>query len=526
MTVTYMQHVHTASFGSFIRILTQWRGSIFKGIGRNLLLYCLLLAVTQVIYRFGLSGDEELKQAFERLCVVVKEHKDVLPLDFILGFYVTQVVSRWWHQFTSLYWVDTLAMNLAAFLPGDKGAREVRRQLVRLANLSSVMALRRISTAVAKRFPTFQHLVEAGLMTTKELRRVEHLVKVMSSHQARIHGGGWEPQLTWEPILWAQAILRRAREEGKGALDQPLLYVTLHNDLADVARCNHTLISYSWVALPLVYTQLVTMAVYLYFFFSLFSSQSLEPTLYKVEEVSGVYTQVPPGTPNAPNLVNLVGYNENTRDFTVPVFTLLKFIFYFGWLHVAEVLINPFGEDDEDFDANYLIDRNLQASYLQVEGGEAPWQELDDPFEGGLPTELPHTAESFKTTYPPPAFPTDGIRKSLSMQDTSFITDKHGEDISPFLLDGESGVGRRTSLACRAQSIGSRLVAPLTMLLDRENTEVEERKKEEDEDEEEDEEEYEEEGAHDTITSLAGARILEEYKKLGRPASRFRTISS
>ena len=41
-------------------------------------------------------------------------------------------------------------------------------------------------------------------------------------------------------------------------------------DLADVARCNHTLISYSWVSLPLVYTQLVTLAVHLYFFFTLF----------------------------------------------------------------------------------------------------------------------------------------------------------------------------------------------------------------------------------------------------------------
>ena len=36
----------------------------------------------------------------------------------------------------------------------------MRRQLVRLANLSSVMALRRLSTPVAKRFPTFQHLVQ------------------------------------------------------------------------------------------------------------------------------------------------------------------------------------------------------------------------------------------------------------------------------------------------------------------------------------------------------------------------------
>ena len=52
-------------------------------------------------------------------------------------------------------------------------------------------------------------------------------------------------------------------------------------------------------------------------------------------------------------------YTEPTHDMFIPVFAILKFIFYFGWLNVAETLINPFGEDDEDFDVNYLINRSF-----------------------------------------------------------------------------------------------------------------------------------------------------------------------
>ena len=57
-------------------------------------------------------------------------------------------------------------------------------------------------------------------------------------------------------------------------------------------------------------------------------------------------------------------YDETTHDMFIPLFGILKFIFYFGWLNVAETLINPFGEDDEDFDVNYLINRNFQLVQL------------------------------------------------------------------------------------------------------------------------------------------------------------------
>ena len=69
---------------------------------------------------------------------------------------------------------------------------------------------------------------------------------------------------------------------------------------------------------------------------------------------------------HAGDVVNLVGYDGERVDFYVPVFTLLKFVFYFGWLHVATVLIDPFGNDDEDFDLNMMINRNLETGFMIV----------------------------------------------------------------------------------------------------------------------------------------------------------------
>lgn len=59
--------------------------------------------------------------------------------------------------------------------------------------------------------------------------------------------------------------------------------------------------------------------------------------------------------------------NSNSNfDLYFPVFSTLQFFFYMGWLKVAETLINPFGDDDDDFEVNWIIDRNLQVRIFYV----------------------------------------------------------------------------------------------------------------------------------------------------------------
>ena len=59
-------------------------------------------------------------------------------------------------------------------------------------------------------------------------------------------------------------------------------------------------------------------------------------------------------------------FKSHTPDFYVPLFTLAEHFCYYGWIKVAESLLNPFGDDDENFCVDFLIDRNLQVGILQV----------------------------------------------------------------------------------------------------------------------------------------------------------------
>uniref|UniRef100_A0A3P9KIX8 Bestrophin homolog n=1 Tax=Oryzias latipes TaxID=8090 RepID=A0A3P9KIX8_ORYLA len=321
MTVTYSRRVADAGLGTFFHLLLRWKGSIYKLLYRELIIFTLLYYFLSLVY-YMLDNDQ--RRLFERLSIYCDRYAELIPVSFVL-FYVTLVVSRWWGQFENIPWPDRLAALVGGHVRGtDEASRLTRRALMRYVNLSGVLIYRSVSTAVYKRFPTTEHLVQA-LMTSEELRHFEELP---SPHNK-----------FWVPCMWFVNLALRARTEGRINNDVALTAIlTELNSLR--AKCMK-LYGYDWISLPLVYTQVATVAVYSFFLACLIGRQFLDPAQ---------------------------GYPGHDVDFYLPVFTLLQFFFYVGWLkQVAEQLINPFGEDDDDFETNWVVDRNLQVSLLSVD---------------------------------------------------------------------------------------------------------------------------------------------------------------
>ncbi|XP_042862668.1 bestrophin-2-like isoform X1 [Penaeus japonicus] len=321
MVVSYTNNLaNLKGFGTFWKLLFRWRGSVYKMVWKDMLVYILLYASLSCTYRFGLTEDQ--KRDFEKVSQHCGHFRNLIPISFVLGFYVSLVVSRWWGMYLSIPWPDTCCILLSTHVKGqDAIGRMLRCSVVRYLNLAFVMTFAMVAPGVKKNFPTLQQLVDAGYLTANEREILENMDKKTAVHK------------TWVPFMWACKTVERARREGR--VKDDVTQKTLTDEIIRLRGCCGDILGWDEYNIPLVYTQVVTIAVYSFFLFSVIGEQFLDPM-----------------------------HTEQIVDLYVPVFTLLQFFFYIGWLKVAESLINPFGEDDHDFEFVALVKRHLEMSYL------------------------------------------------------------------------------------------------------------------------------------------------------------------
>ena len=92
-TILIWKHIQTTS--GWILILFFWC--------LTLCLLCLSLFSLITKYDGNLNMFNRL---YEKVVIVCSAFVDMIPLSFILGFYVSFTAQRWWHQYTAIPWPD------------------------------------------------------------------------------------------------------------------------------------------------------------------------------------------------------------------------------------------------------------------------------------------------------------------------------------------------------------------------------------------------------------------------------------
>lgn len=156
-----------------------------------------------IIYRTVLIHVYPFCRTFEAIVAYCNSYRDLIPLSFVLGFYVSIVMTRWWNQYTSIPWPDPIAVFVSSNVHGqDERGRVMRRTIMRYVCLCLTMVLANVSPRVKKRFPGLNNLVEAGLLNENERTIIETMNKSFP-----------RPSKHWLPIVWAASIITRARKE-------------------------------------------------------------------------------------------------------------------------------------------------------------------------------------------------------------------------------------------------------------------------------------------------------------------------
>ena len=187
----------------------------------------------------------------------------------------------------------------------------------------------------------------------------------------RTHANKW-----FMPLVWAGRMIGDGVEAGY--IQAPTAGAMM-GEVLKIRDNLQTLLGYDWLSVPLVYTQTVTIATYFYFAAALFGAQWIMP------ENKEMFLKV----------YNFPAGEFTKLDMLFPFFVVIQFAFFVGWLKVAETLINPFGEDDDDFELNRLVDRHLQVGYLTCDPTVEKPELLKDKFWNEIiPTDMPYTVGS------------------------------------------------------------------------------------------------------------------------------------
>ncbi|CAJ0575353.1 unnamed protein product, partial [Mesorhabditis spiculigera] len=327
MTVNYHNLSREPSPFRFYRLLVfTWKSSIWKAVLPLLFVWLIIYHVISFVYRFAL--DEGQQRTFEHVVYFFRGKLVYVPLEFLLGYFVTIIYNRWKDLYLNIGFIDNVGLMTAEYVRGHgEMGRRIRRNIMRYCEVAQILLFRDISLRVRRRFPTLESIVAAGFLLPEELEQLEK------------YDDKNENPRQWVPLRWAQELCVEARH--RGLIESDYYQQVVVNEIRTWKTNLEWLRNYDWTPFPMIYPTVVSLMVHVHFAVALIARQ-LTFRDSKGTELLDVY---------------------------FPYMESLEFFFYMGWLKVSEVMLNPFGEDDDDWEGNALIDRNITMGLMIVDQG-------------------------------------------------------------------------------------------------------------------------------------------------------------
>ncbi|CAL2042223.1 hypothetical protein CAEBREN_06508 [Caenorhabditis brenneri] len=337
MTVNYSLDAATASAWAVIAVIFLWRGSLMKLIWREMLGWTVLLALLYAVFVYGLKGTD-----YERYYKLLFDLTKEVPMDgtlmFLMSYMTYNSLTRWQETFKCLAWPENIALLYRQYFNKDSmkpsEARLMNQTVSRYLVVFYILLFRDVSSDVREMFPTFDDMVQPGIMTAEEANLLQ------SSRLDR------NSPHYWVPIDWIVTLVRdkyhsayiydrhgRKIKNKKISIMSELEYLKFVGELSKFRGRLGDVLSYDWVPLPLALFQTLTIFVYSTLIVNCFQMQARIITSGK----SGV-----------------------SEMFVECMSTLPFSMLHLAFLRISQVVINPFGSDDDDFETQYLIDRHIK----------------------------------------------------------------------------------------------------------------------------------------------------------------------
>ncbi|VDK74118.1 unnamed protein product [Dibothriocephalus latus] len=328
MSVSYVADISDGSgFLILLKLLARWKGSLYKLVWLDLIVYLIIFYLINALFWFLLNSGQ--KETFHIIVAYCEDISTQLPVSFVLGFFVSGVVGRWFQTFVYIPWLNEITYTVM------------------------IITMRRISDRIARRFR--QRIRTTDGIVKEEIKCVNRGRRDLWS-VSQVHGGYVETGAHLLALL-LQSSCDDDQAGGAAMSTKTTLAFRQESFLQVVVDAGQENTSNYFSddleqRNPLVNTAdlVAVISVYSYIFCQIIGAQYV----------------------NQNDTANVTSH-ENALP--VPIFSVFYFMFLIGWLKVALCVMNPFGDDYEDFECCKILDFNLNVTYRSVLLDEATYPE-------------------------------------------------------------------------------------------------------------------------------------------------------